>query len=164
MSIVAGVDFGTLSVRVTLVDTERGRLGSGVAQYPLHRKKEDPDYATQSHDDHMRALAEATKSALGTAKIAGDQVAALAIDTTGSSVIPVGERLEPLNEYYLWCDHRSWKEAALMTETAQQWKLEAIDWCGGRYSSEWGFSKLLHWLRNNPVSYTHLTLPTILLV
>ncbi len=28
--------------------------------------------------------------------------------------------------------------------------LEAIQWCGGIYSSEWGFSKLLHWLRNNP--------------
>ncbi len=29
-------------------------------------------------------------------------------------------------------------------------KLEAIEWCGGVYSSEWGFSKLLHWLRHNP--------------
>ena len=28
--------------------------------------------------------------------------------------------------------------------------LEAIQWCGGVYSSEWGFSKLLHWLRHNP--------------
>ena len=27
---------------------------------------------------------------------------------------------------------------------------EAIEWCGGVYSSEWGFSKLLHWLRHNP--------------
>ncbi|MES1257393.1 MAG: ribulokinase, partial [Acidobacteriota bacterium] len=27
---------------------------------------------------------------------------------------------------------------------------EAIQWCGGVYSSEWGFSKLLHWLRHNP--------------
>lgn len=149
MSIVAGVDFGTLSVRVTLVDTERGRLGSGVAEYPLHRKQADPDYATQSHDDHMRALAEAAKQARGAAKVASEAVVALAIDTTGSSVIPVGDRLEPLNEYYLWCDHRSWKEAALITETAHQKKLEAIDWCGGTYSSEWGFSKLLHWLRHN---------------
>jgi L-ribulokinase len=151
MSIVAGVDFGTLSVRVTLLETQRGRLGCGVANYPLHRKKEDPDYATQSHEDHMRALAEATRRALGAAQVKGDAVAALAIDTTGSSVVPVGERLEPLNEYYLWCDHRSWKEAALITKSAQQKKLPAIDWCGGTYSSEWGFSKLLHWLRHNPV-------------
>lgn len=150
MAIVAGVDFGTLSVRVTLVDTDRGRLGSGVAEYALHRKKEDPDFATQSHEDHMRALAEATQKALAASKVKGDTVAALAIDTTGSSVIPVDEKLQPLNEYYLWCDHRAWREAALITETAAKMKLEAIAWCGGTYSSEWGFSKLLHWLRHNP--------------
>ena len=150
MAIVAGVDFGTLSVRVTLVDTSRGRLGSGIAEYLLHRKKDDPDYATQSHDDHVRALAEATRRALTDAHVPGEQVSALAIDTTGSSVIPVGEKLQPLNEYYLWCDHRSWQEAALITKTAHERKLEVIDWCGGTYSSEWGFSKLLHWLRHNP--------------
>jgi L-ribulokinase len=150
MAIVAGVDFGTLSVRVTLVDTARGRLGSGIAEYSLHRKKEDPDYATESHEDHMRALAEAMQRALTTARVPGDQVAALAIDTTGSSVIPVGENLRPLNEYYLWCDHRSWQEADLITQTAHERKLEVIEWCGGTYSSEWGFSKLLHWLRHNP--------------
>ncbi|HXM96335.1 MAG TPA: ribulokinase [Candidatus Dormibacteraeota bacterium] len=150
MAIVAGVDFGTLSVRVTIVNTEAGRLGSGVAEYPLHRCKDDPDHATQSHEDHMRALAAATRKALDSAHISGDQVAALAIDTTGSSVIPVGENLEPLNEYYLWCDHRAWREAALITESARRQKIEVIDWCGGVYSSEWGFSKLLHWLRHNP--------------
>jgi L-ribulokinase len=150
MAIVAGVDFGTLSVRVTLVDSTRGRLGSGVAEYPLHRKKEDPDYATQSHEDHMRGLAAAMQRALAAASVSGDQVAALAIDTTGSSVIPVGDKLQPLNEYYLWCDHRSWQEAALITKIAHERKLEVIDWCGGTYSSEWGFSKLLHWLRHNP--------------
>lgn len=150
MAIVAGVDFGTLSVRVTLVDTSRGRLGSGIAEYPLHRKKEDPDYATQSHDDHMRALVDAMQRAWVESRVAGEQVSALAIDTTGSSVIPVGEMLQPLNEYYLWCDHRSWQEAALITKAAHERKLEVIDWCGGTYSSEWGFSKLLHWLRHNP--------------
>ena len=58
MAIVAGVDFGTLSVRVSIVENERGLLGSAVAEYPLHRKREDPEYATQSHEDHMRALAD----------------------------------------------------------------------------------------------------------
>jgi L-ribulokinase len=150
MTIAAGVDFGTLSVRVTLVDSARGRRGSGVAEYPLHRRKDDPDYATQSHEDHMRGLAEATQKAIASAGIPGSEVAALAMDTTGSSVVPVGEKLNPLSEYYLWCDHRSWREAAQITESAHRAKLEVIDWCGGVYSSEWGFSKLLHWLRQNP--------------
>jgi len=149
-TVVAGVDFGTLSVRVSIFDNELGRLGSGVAEYPLHRKREDPDYATQSHADHMSALAEATHLALNSAGVSGKAVKSIALDTTGSSVIPVGEGLEPLDDYYLWCDHRAWKEAQEITEKAHESGLLAIKWCGGAYSSEWGFSKLLHWLRHNP--------------
>ena len=150
MAIVAGVDFGTLSVRVSLVDSDRGLLGSAISEYPLCRKPGDPDYATQSHDDHMRALASATQQALKNAGISGDRVAAIALDTTGSTVIPVDADLSPLDDYYLWCDHRAKHEAAEITELARQKKLPAIDWCGGVYSSEWGFAKLLHWLRHNP--------------
>ena len=58
--------------------------------------------------------------------------------------------MQPLDDYYLWCDHRAWQEAAEITEAAHEAGLPAIDWCGGMYSSEWGFSKLLHWLRHNP--------------
>jgi len=148
--IVAGVDFGTLSVRVSIVDSVRGLLSSSVAEYPLHRKREDPDYATQSHDHHMRALAAATRQAPSAAGISGDKVQAIALDTTGSSVIPVGKNLTPLGEYYLWCDHRAKAEAAEITEKAHREGLAAIQWCGGVYSSEWGFAKLLHWLRHNP--------------
>jgi L-ribulokinase len=150
MAIVAGVDFGTLSVRVSLVDSERGLIESAVAEYPLHRRREDPEYATQSHYDHMQALASATREVLRKAGVAGHQVQAIALDTTGSSVIPVGKDLQPLDEYYLWCDHRAKGEAAEITDAAHKQKLEAIEWCGGVYSSEWGFSKLLHWLRHNP--------------
>lgn len=150
MAIVAGVDFGTLSVRVSIVDSDRGLLATALAEYPLHRKREDPEFATQSHDDQMRALATATREALKKAGVSGYQVLALAMDTTGSSVIPVGKNLEPLDEYYLWCDHRAKSEAAEITEAAHREGLQAIEWCGGVYSSEWGFSKLLHWLRHNP--------------
>src|SRR5215469_16528096 len=150
MSLVAGVDFGTLSVRVSIFDSMKGRLGSGVGEYPLLRKKEDPDHATQSHADHMRALAEAFSKAIAAAGVDGDSIEAIALDTTGSSVIPVDERLQPIDDYYLWCDHRAWKEAAEITAAALAQNLEAIEWCGGIYSSEWGWAKLLHWLRHNP--------------
>jgi L-ribulokinase len=150
MAIVAGVDFGTLSVRVSLVDSERGLIESATAEYPLRRKREDPEHATQSHEDHMHALARATREVLQKSGIREDQVEAIALDTTGSSVIPVGNNMQPLGEYYLWCDHRAKGEAAEITAAAHREKLEAIEWCGGVYSSEWGFSKLLHWLRHNP--------------
>jgi L-ribulokinase len=150
MAVVAGVDFGTLSVRVSIVDSERGLFASAIAEYPLHRKREDPEYATQSHQDHMRALAAATREAVRKSGIPADQILALALDTTGSSVIPVGKNLQPLDDYYLWCDHRAKTEAAEITAAAHREKLAAIEWCGGVYSSEWGFSKLLHWLRHNP--------------
>jgi L-ribulokinase len=150
MAIVAGVDFGTLSVRITLVDSKKGPIGTASASYELHRRRDDPNYATQSHADQMAALAAATKDALKATGVNGADVAAIALDTTGSSVIPVGENLEPLDEYYLWCDHRAFREAEEITRKAHELGFEGIAWCGGVYSHEWGFAKLLHWLRSNP--------------
>jgi len=150
MALVAGVDFGTLSVRVTLVDSKRGPIGGASASYPLNRRREDPDFATQSHADQMTALAAATRDALKAANADGSSVAAIALDTTGSSVVPVGDNFVPLDDYYLWCDHRAHAEAEEITAKAHALGFEGIQWCGGVYSHEWGFAKLLHWLRHNP--------------
>ena len=135
MRVVAGVDFGTLSVRVTLLDSERGRLGTASAE---------------SHADQMGALVAAMRDVLQQSDAAGEAVEAIALDTTGSSVVPVDAAMQPLDEYYLWCDHRALHEAQEITALAHAQGLEAIQWCGGVYSHEWGFAKLLHWLRHNP--------------
>ncbi len=82
MAIVAGVDFGTLSVRISIVDSERGLLASAIAEYPLHRKKENPEYATQSHEDHLRALAAATREAVRKADVRSEAVEAIANSPT----------------------------------------------------------------------------------
>jgi L-ribulokinase len=150
MTIVAGVDFGTLSVRVTLVDSRKGPIGTASASYPLHRRRDDPNFATQSHEDQMAALTAATRDALKSTGVDGGAVAAIALDTTGSTIVPVNEAFEPLDDYYLWCDHRAFAEAEEITRKAHELGFEGIEWCGGVYSHEWGFSKLLHWLRHNP--------------
>lgn len=150
MAIVAGVDFGTLSTRVTLLDSEKGRLGTASASYPLKRTRNDPDFATQSHQDQMNALATAMREVLASTGVDGSDVVALAIDTTGSSVVMVDSQMQPLDDYYMWCDHRALREAQQITALAHARGLEAIQWCGGVYSHEWGWAKLLHWLRNNP--------------
>jgi L-ribulokinase len=149
VSIVAGVDFGTESVRVSIFDSDRGRLGLGMATYPVLRDRADANFATQRHQDHCGSLVTAFQLALAAAKVPGRLVEAIALDTTGSSVVPVDEKLEPIGDYYLWCDHRAWREAAEITEKAREVQLAALDWCGGTYSAEWGFAKLLHWLRSN---------------
>jgi len=150
VSVVAGVDFGTLSVRISIFDKTRGKLGAATAEYSLHLSPSDPNFVTQSHDDQMAALTSAMHEAVQASGIDGKDIRAIALDTTGSSVIMVGENLVPLGEYYLWADHRSAKEAAEITQASHRAKFEGIDWCGGVYSSEWGWSKLLHWLRHNP--------------
>jgi L-ribulokinase len=88
MSRVLGVDFGTLNVRASIFDDARGRLGSGVANYPLRRSKSDPNFATQSHADHLHAL----------------------IEANGSSIVVVDEHLQPLDDDY------PWRDAAEITE------------------------------------------------
>lgn len=150
MSIVAGVDFGTQSVRVSIFDSSKGRIGSAQADYAVERRSNDPDHATQRPEDHLTALMAAMPRALEAAGVAGSAMEALAIDTTGSTVVAVGAGLQPLGDYYLWCDHRAKDEAARITEVAHREGLEAIYWCGGAYSSEWGWAKVLHWLRHNP--------------
>jgi L-ribulokinase len=151
---VAGADFGTLSVRISIFDKDRGKLGAASAEYPLHSSPTDPHLKTQSHDDQMDALVRAMHEAIRVSGIDGKDIKSIALDTTGSSVIPVGEGLVPLGEYYLWCDHRAAGEAAEITRMAHDWNegegFEGISWCGGVYSSEWGWSKLLHWFRHNP--------------
>ncbi|MEO9168754.1 MAG: FGGY family carbohydrate kinase, partial [Aestuariivirga sp.] len=150
MAIVIGVDFGTLSVRASVVDSKLGMLATHAAEYPLKRLREDPNFATQSHRDHMASLAIAVKTAVLEAGVDGQSIESIALDTTGSSVVVVDAEMQPLGDYYLWCDHRAKVEAAEITRAAHKFGLEAIKWCGGTYSSEWGFAKLLHWLRHNP--------------
>src|SRR6185369_14318192 len=51
---------------------------------------------------------------------------------------------------WLWKDHTGVSEAAEITELARNLRPEYLAKCGGTYSSEWFFSKILHCLRTSP--------------
>jgi aldose 1-epimerase len=63
MAVVAGVDFGTLSVRVSIVDSDRGLLASAIAEYPLHRKREDPEHVPGHRKIHSTGTRRMNNSA-----------------------------------------------------------------------------------------------------
>src|ERR1700743_3356308 len=99
MTQVAGIDFGTASVRVSIIDSDRGKVATGSANYPVLRSANDPDFATQRHEDHCKALQQAFRAALSSG-VNGSEIAAIALDTTGSTVVPIDINLKPLDDYY----------------------------------------------------------------
>ncbi len=57
---------------------------------------------------------------------------------------------DPAAMAWLWKDHTSVAEAAEITALAKKMRPQYLAKCGGTYSSEWFFSKILHCLRTSP--------------
>jgi L-ribulokinase len=83
------------------------------------------------------------------------------VDTTGSTPLPVDTDGQPLafhKEFadnpaalaWLWKDHTGFAEAEEITALAREIRPQYLAKCGGVYSSEWFFSKILHCLRTAP--------------
>ena len=102
MTIVAGADFGTQSVRFSIFHSQRGRLGAGVGAYPVHRRSDDPNYVAQSHADHLRALVAAAKQAIDAAGVNGHDIAALGIYP---AVDPLDSTSRILDPNYIGDEH-----------------------------------------------------------
>ncbi len=166
-----GVDFGTNSVRASVVDVADGReVATAVWKYRSGKEgvlldPKDPNLARQNPADYMtgftKAVAEAVRIARDTAGFSPKAVVGIGIDTTGSTPLPVDAEGNPLGlhpkyrkelaaQAWLWKDHTSFAEAAEITEKARQLGEPYLAKCGGTYSSEWFWSKILHCLRSKP--------------
>jgi L-ribulokinase len=166
-----GVDYGTNSVRALVVDTADGReVASCVYSYPsgeagILLDSRDPNLARQNPADYIegfyRAVGKAVAAARRNGRFKPEQVVGIGVDTTGSTPIPVDESGMPLAlkpafrknlaaHAWLWKDHTSHAEAAEITERARRHPDGYLTKCGGTYSSEWFWSKLLHCKRTAP--------------
>ncbi len=167
-----GIDYGTNSCRSLLIDLDNGaEIGSTVFQYPSGEMgvlldPKDPHIARQNPQDYLDGLVAVIRGALeqAAAKVTGfdpAQVVGIGIDTTGSTPIPVNREGTPLGllpEFkdnlnamvWLWKDHTGYAEAAEITQLAHQIRPNMIAKCGGIYSSEWFWSKILRLRRSDP--------------
>lgn len=155
-----GLDFGTNSVRALIVDVSNGKeVGSHVYNYEhgqagIILDPKDPNLARQHPADYLKGIEVTITEALKQAKISGSDVIGLGVDTTGSTPIPVdanGTALgllpkfdtNPHAQAWLWKDHTGHAEAEQVTATAEKMRPQYLAKCGGRYSSEWFWAKIL---------------------
>jgi L-ribulokinase len=166
-----GVDYGTNSVRALVVDAADGsEIASCVFNYPsgeagILLDPKDPNLARQNPADYIEGFYRSVKGAVAAAKrtagFSPENVVGIGIDTTGSTPIPVDRQGMPLAlkpefednlaaHAWLWKDHTGHAEAAEITEKAAQCPDGYLKKCGGTYSSEWYWSKMLHCKRTAP--------------
>jgi L-ribulokinase len=166
-----GIDYGTNSVRTLIVDVSDG---TEVATYVYDYKSgdqgvlldpKDPNLARQNPADYVEGLYRSVRGALEAGKkqpgFRAEDVVGIGVDTTGSTPIPVDQAGRPLAiqprfrdnlaaQAWLWKDHTAHAEAAEITEQAKKGRVPYLKKCGGTYSSEWYWSKILHCRRTSP--------------
>ncbi len=170
-SFAIGVDYGTNSVRALVVDTSNGEeIATHVFAYPSGDEgvlldAKNPNLARQNPADYIEGFYASVRRAVTAAKkhrgFKPELVIGIGVDTTGSTPIPVDRDGMPLAlqskfkkklaaQAWLWKDHTSHAEAAEITAKAKDDSDRYLTKCGGTYSSEWYWSKILHCKREDP--------------
>ncbi len=167
-----GLDFGTGSVRALVVSVADGRvLGSAVAPFRFGEggvllRADEPHLARQDPADHLACLERCVLGALAEAEQEDPsferlQLVGIGVDTTGSTPLPLDDSLRPLGMdpafrrdpaamAWLWKDHTAAAEAAEISRAIQAAGLPYLSRCGGAYSAEWFWAKLLRAARTAP--------------
>ena len=170
-----GIDYGTNSCRSLLIDLTNGtELGSAVFPYPsgemgILLDPKNPHVARQNPQDYLDGLVHVVTSAIAQAKAANPTfdpaaIVGIGLDTTGSTPIPVNQAGTPLGllpefadnlnaQVWLWKDHTAHAEAAEITQLGNEQRPHIMAKCGGIYSSEWFWSKILRLRRIDPAVF-----------
>ena len=171
-TLVLGVDFGTESVRVIIVDAGNGQIiGTESSEYPRFAEGLYCDPSTKKFRQHPLDYLEAFENSVKNVfKSAGNEVAervrGIAVDTTGSTVCPVNDEGIPLSllpqfrdnpnaMFYLWKDHSAIQEAIEITKAFSDYNGEDYTRFQGPYSSEWFWAKILYASRTDPIIREH---------
>jgi len=171
---VLGLDFGTLSARALLVDAERGdEVATAVLEYPHgvieetlpgDTKRLPADTALQDPADYLAVVEGLVRKVMREAGVAPEQVVGIGVDFTSCTMLPVLAdgtplchdakwRKNPHAWVKLWKHHAAQPEANLINEMGRQRNEAFLRACGGRYSSEWFFAKLLETVRHGQGVY-----------
>jgi L-ribulokinase len=155
-----GIDFGTDSVRASLVAYADGKvLASTSVDYPRWKQElycESSIAQFRQHPlDYQESLLSTLENLLSPFEASvRSAVGSIGVGATGSTVAPVNEAGTPLAMlpsfmedpaamFHLWKDHTSSEEASAFNALAESYKEDYTRY-QGRYSSEWFWAKIAH--------------------
>jgi L-ribulokinase len=169
-----GLDFGTESVRVLVVDIKDGRVAGEASdtyahgvidkELPTSGERLPPDFALQHPQDWLDSLAGASRAALGAARVDPTDVIGIGVDFTSCTMLPTkadGTPLclrpefknVPLAWPKLWKHHGAKPETQRINEIARERKEKWLARYGGTIGLEWFFPKTLETLVHAPHVY-----------
>lgn len=168
-----GIDYGTESGRAVVVRVANGEeAASAIVSYPDgviddklpggHRL--EPDWALQNPRDYLLVLEKGVPKALKEAGVRADDVVGIGTDFTACTPLPTQRdgtpvcfvpqyRQNPHAWVKLWKHHAAQPEANRINEVGRERNEEFVRVYGGKYSSEWFFSKVLQVLDEAPEIY-----------
>lgn len=121
MPLFLGIDVGTSGVKALLMDEAGAVVGGATA--PLTMQTPHPGWAEQDPDEWWAACRVAIRSALGNAKLTGDDIAAVGLSGQMHSSVLLDRGGDVVRPALLWCDGRTTEECAEITRTVGQAKL-----------------------------------------
>ncbi|MBE7554497.1 MAG: ribulokinase [Anaerolineales bacterium] len=169
-----GIDFGTESGRVALVDLANGQeVATAVHAYangvideklPGSGIPLEPDWALQDPGDYLEVFKKAVPMVLKESGVDPADVVGLGIDFTACTMLPTkadGTPLRFLPEWRdnphawvkLWKHHAAQPEANKLNQIARDLGYNFLDRYGGKISSEWFFPKAWQILDEAPEVY-----------
>ena len=171
---VVGIDFGTESGRAVVVRASDGaELAGSVCPYqhgvidravPESDHPLPPEWALQDPDDYIAVLRTAVPRAVEESGVDSSSVIGIGIDFTSCTMLPTTSDGTPLcslpewrNEPHawvkLWKHHAAQPQADRINDLAEEMGQTWLPRYGGKYSSEWFYSKALQILEEAPGVY-----------
>jgi xylulokinase len=152
-----GIDVGTSSVKLLLMDEKGSVLATVTKDYPVYYP--NPGWAEQNPEDWWQATSDGIREVLAKAAVSGTTIRAIGLSGQMHSLVVLDKDNKVLMPALLWCDQRTQAECNYITENLGG---DLAKFTGNKALTGFTAPKVLWIRRHKPDVYekiSHMLLP-----